>query len=154
MDSLRDSSKEIGEFSKKEITDAVRCFFIDGLMPEDINETIIVLIQKNNDPSSLKDYRPIALCNVLYKIVAKCIANRLRPLLDKLISEYQSAYIPGRLITDNALIAFECFHSIQKRKNINGGLCAYKLDLTKAYERVDWSYLNMVLAKLGFHPFL
>jgi hypothetical protein len=83
--------------------------------------------------------------------VAKCIANRLKPELDGLISETQSAFIPGRLITDNALITFECFHSIQRNKKIDGGFCAYKLDLSKAYERVDWSYLRMILSKLGFH---
>jgi hypothetical protein len=71
--------------------------------------------------------------------------------LDGLISETQSAFIPGRLITDNALITFECFHSIQGNKKIDGGFCAYKLDLSKAYERVDWSYLRMILSKLGFH---
>jgi hypothetical protein len=74
---------------KVEIIAAVRKFFRDGEMPTEVNETIIVLIQKNDDPQSLKDYRPIALCNVIYKIVAKCIANRLRPILDGIISENQ-----------------------------------------------------------------
>jgi hypothetical protein len=137
---------------KEEILAAVRNFFKDGTMPEGINETIIGLVPKHNDPKTLKDYRPIALCNVIYKIIAKCIANRLRPLLDGLISENQSAFIPGRLITDNALIAFECFHHIQRNQKTEGAFCAYKLDLTKAYERVDWRYLQMVLTKFGFHP--
>jgi hypothetical protein len=94
---------------KEEIIAVVRKFFSDGTLPPEINETVIVLIPKINDPVYLKDFRPISLCNVIYKVVAKC---RLRPMLDSLISEYQSAFIPGRLITDNALIAFECFHSI------------------------------------------
>jgi hypothetical protein len=123
---------------KEEVIRAVKKFFADGEMPPEVNETIIVLIPKNNEPISLKDFRPISLCNVVYKIVAKCIANRLRPLLDGIISENQSAYIPGRLITDNALIAFECFHNIQSNKKKDSNFCAYKLDLTKAYERVDW----------------
>jgi hypothetical protein len=97
---------------KKEVVQAVGTFFKDGCMPPEVNETIIVLIPKNNHPESLKEYRPISLCNVIYKIVAKCIANRLRPELDGIISETQSAFVPGRLITDNALIAFECFHNI------------------------------------------
>jgi hypothetical protein len=120
-------------------------------MPADINETILVLIQKNNNPETLKDYRPIALCNVIYKVVVKCIINRMRPMLDSIISESQSAFIPGRLISDNALIAFECFHAIQKDKKPEG-FCAYKLDLTKAYERVDWKYLETIMLKFGFHP--
>jgi hypothetical protein len=109
-------------------------------MPPKVNETIIVLIPKNNHPESLKEYMPISLCNVIYKIDAKCIANRLRPELDGIISETQSDFVPGRLITDNALIAFECFHNIQRNKKANGGFYAYKLDLSKAYERVDWQY--------------
>jgi hypothetical protein len=72
---------------KNETTVAVRKFFSDGIMPEEINETIIVLIQKINDPQTLKDYRPIALCNVIYKVVVKCIINRMRPMLDSLISD-------------------------------------------------------------------
>jgi hypothetical protein len=98
-------------------------FFKDGTMPTEVNKTIIVLIQKNNDPETLKDFRPISLCNVIYKVVAKCIVNKLRPILDGLISDAQSAFIPGRLITDNALIAFECFRAIQKNKKIDGGFC-------------------------------
>jgi hypothetical protein len=61
-------------------------------------------------------------------------------------------FIPSRLITDNALIASECFHTIQKGKKKEGSFHAYKLDLTKAYERVDWHYLEKILTKFGFHP--
>ena len=78
------------------------------------------------------------------------LVNRLRPFLDDLISESQSAFIPGRMITDNALIAFECFHKIQHSKNQKDTHCAYKLDLAKAYNRVDWCFLEGVLHKLGF----
>jgi hypothetical protein len=110
-----------------------------------------VVIQKINDPQTLKDYIPTALCNVIYKVVVKCIINRMRPMLDSLISDSQSAFIPGRLISDNALIAFECFHAIQTNKRPED-FCAYKLDLTKAYERVDWQYLKTILLKFGFDP--
>jgi hypothetical protein len=71
--------------------------------------------------------------------------------LDGIISESQSAFIPGRMITDNALIAFECIHAIQQDNSDRSNFCAYKLDLAKAYDRVDWKYLENVLVKLGFH---
>jgi hypothetical protein len=81
-------------------------------MPDGFNETTIVLIPKSKNACHLKDFRPISLCNVVYKVVAKCIVNRLRLLLQDLISHNQSAFVRGRLITDNALVDFECFHII------------------------------------------
>ena len=122
---------------KEDIIHAVRVFFKVGTMPEGVNDTAIVLIPKVQHPETLKDYRPISLCNVLYKVVSKCLVNRLRPLLDAVFSENQSAFIPRRLITDNALIAFECFHAIQQDNSVNSKFCAVKLDLAKAYDRVD-----------------
>ena len=83
-------------------------------------------------------------------MISKCLVKRLRPFLDDLISETQSAFIPGRLITDNAIIAFECFHEIQQGRNPNNTFCAYKLDLAKAYDRVDRDFLEGALKKLGF----
>ena len=106
-------------------------------MPPRVNKMTIVLIPKTNDAAYLKDFRPISLCNVVYKVVAKCMINRLRPYLNRLISHNQSAFIPGRLITDNALVEFKCFHCIQKNKKIEKDFFAYKLNLSKAYDRVD-----------------
>lgn len=113
---------------KAEIVKAVQEFFWTGCMPEGVNETVIVLIPKVDDPVRHTDFRPISLCNVIYKIVAKCLVNRLRPILDDIISPYQSAFVPGRLITDNALLAFECLHFLQHEKNPENSFCAYKLD--------------------------
>ena len=101
-------------------------------------------------PKELKEFHPISLCNVVYKIVSKCLVNRLRPLLADLISENQSAFIPRRLISDNYIIAFECIHHIQSMKQNSPVACAYKLDLSKAYDRVDWDFLEKALVKWGF----
>ena len=78
-----------------------------------MNDTTIILIPKIAHPISLKDFRPVSLCNVIYKIVLKCMVNRLLPLLVDLISENQSVFIPGRLISDNSIIAVECIHHMQ-----------------------------------------
>ena len=122
---------------KESVITVVREFFRSGLMPEGVNSTSITLIPKVSNPLSMLDYRPISLCNVIYKVISKCLVNRLRPLLDDLISAEQSAFIPRRMITDNALVAFECIHYIKQEKDSSKSFCAYKLDLSKAYDRVD-----------------
>jgi hypothetical protein len=135
---------------RDETCKAIKKFFSDGILPEEINMTKIVLIPKSDDATELRDYRPISLCNVVYKVISKCLVNRLRPYLQNLIGETQSAFIPGRLISDNAMIAFECFHAIQRNKKPDESFCAYKLDLSKAYDRVDWPFLEGLLRKSGF----
>lgn len=76
------------------------------------------------------------------KVVTKCIANRLKPLLTSLINPAQSAFVPGRLITDNAIQAFEIFHSLKVNKAKTLAAFGLKLDLSKAYDRVEWSKLR------------
>jgi hypothetical protein len=102
-------------------------------MPEGINDIVVVLIPKKKNHFCLSDFRPIRMCNVIYKVVSKCFVNKLRPILQDIIEPNQSAFIPRRLITDNTLIAFECIHSVQTIQDRKGKLCAYKLDLAKGY---------------------
>ena len=146
MVSRQDSISETGTL-KVDIVAVVQDFFITGIMPDGVNDTALLLIPKVPHPKEIKDFRPI---NVVYKIVSKFMVNRLRPLLMELILENQSAFIPGRLISDNSIIAFECIHHIQSVKENSLALCAYKLDLSKAYDRVDWSFLERALSKWGF----
>ncbi|XP_071680173.1 uncharacterized protein [Lolium perenne] len=123
---------------KSEVVLAVQRFFEDGLMPDEVNDTTIVLIPKKNDPGELKDFRPISLCNVIFKVVSKCLVNRLRPLLQDIIAPMQSAFIPGRLITDNALIAFECIHAIQTGQLLAG-----------SFVRINWIWPKRMIAWTG-----
>lgn len=135
---------------RADVIKAVKSFFVTGVMPEGVNDMVICLIPKEKDPQTLKDYEPISLCNVIYKVVSKYLVNRLQPFLEEIISETQSTFIPGWMVTDDAIIAFECFHKIQNNKYASNNHCAYKLDLAKAYDRVDWRFLEGVLEKVGF----
>lgn len=119
-----------------------------GFSVQDVNFTYITLIPKVANPNQMANFRPISLCNVLYKIVAKMIANRLKQVLPAVISEEQSAFVGGRLITDNALIAYEMLHGI--KLSSSAGKCAIKLDMSKAYDRIEWGFVQKMLRRLGF----
>ena len=132
------------------MTNAVLDYLNNGIMMPDINYTQIVLVPKIKSPEKMTDFRPINLCNVIYKIISKVIANKLKQILPQLISPTQSAFVPGRLITDNVLVAYETLHTMHCRKKGRKGFLALKLDISKAYDRVEWSFLKGIMVKLGF----
>lgn len=116
-----------------------------------VNQTFIVLIPKVASSEELGQFRPISLCNVLYKVASKVLANRLKIILPEILAEEQSAFIPERLITDNIISAFECIHVMKNNSMKKHQFCALKLDMRKANNRIEWEYLQVVMLKLGFH---
>ncbi|KAH1121885.1 hypothetical protein J1N35_005045 [Gossypium stocksii] len=117
----------------------------------DINKTRIVLVPKVDKPENLSQFRPISLCNVIDKIIAKVLVNRISTVLGNCIDEAQGAFIPGRLISDNVLIAYEVLHSLKMKKSGKKGNFALKLDMSKSYDRVEWDFLAGIIMHLGFH---
>ena len=116
-----------------------------------LNKTNIVLIPKVNNPKKMTDFRPISLCNVVYKLISKTIANRFKAILPYIIYENRSAFTPNRLITNNVLVAFELMHFLNHKNAGKDGYMAAKLDMSKAFNRVEWCFMQGVMEKLGFN---
>ena len=135
-----------------EVTQGVLSCLNLGHILNAINHTFITLIPKVKTPERITEFRPISLCNVTYKLISKVIANRLKCILSSIISKAQSAFLPGRLITNNVLVAFETLHQTHSIKIGRDGAMAMKLDMSKAYNRVKWSFLEIIMRKMGFHP--
>lgn len=133
------------------IVQEIQMFFSSGFLPQSMNVTHVRLIPKDIGAKGVTDYRPIALCNVFYKIISKLLSLRLKPVLGSIISENQSAFIPGRAISDNVLITHEVPHYLKVSAAKKKCAMAVKSDMSKAYDRVEWDFIILVLRKLGFH---
>ncbi|KAK2638860.1 hypothetical protein Ddye_026655 [Dipteronia dyeriana] len=114
-----------------------------------LGEAVVVLIPKVKSVR-VTEFRPINPCNVVYKVVAKMVANSHKIVLDEIISQHQSAFVPRKLITDNMVIGFECIHYLRNKRDRKKGYTALKLDMSKAYDRVEWSFLKVIMERLEF----
>lgn len=132
-----------------DVTTAIQEFFVKGKLLHELNNTIISLIPKVPTPIKITDYRPISCCNVLYKCISKILSDRLKAGLMDIVSLNQSAFVPGRRISDNILLTQE----IMKNYHIKRGhpRCAFKVDIQKAYDTVDWKFMPNILVGFGFH---
>lgn len=128
----------------------VREFFTSGLMPTNINSTHVRLIPKIQSAKAVSDFRLIALYNVYYKIISKVLSLRLRPILGDIISESQSAFLPGRAISDNVLITHEVLHYLKNSEAQVHCYMVVKTDMSKAYDRLEWIFIRAVFEHLGF----
>ncbi|KAL2243629.1 UNVERIFIED_CONTAM: hypothetical protein Sindi_0480900 [Sesamum indicum] len=135
----------------QEVTSAVLDFFNTGRLLKQINTTLLALIPKVHTPMTVGDFRPISCCNVLYKIIAKLLVQRLSVILDKIISPCQAAFVPGRNIGDNIMLAQELFTGYNQARL--PPRCALKVDIRKAYDTVEWDFMIAVMELFGFPPY-
>ena len=139
--------QEFWEIIKFDLLEVVQESYQNKQMLKSLNATFLALIPKVDGANSLDQFRPIALCNVTYKIITKLIAERLKPFLATLISKEQGGFVGGRQILDGVVIASEAIHSMATSKE---KAMFIKLDLAKAYDRVSWEFLGHVLHAFGF----
>lgn len=115
-------------------------------LPTGVNTTILSLIPKSENAQTMKDYRPIACCNLLFKVISKVLANRLKALLPEGIEANQCAFIKDRLLLENVLLALELVNGYHKKTNMNR--CAIKFDISKAFDIVKCSFISSVLREM------
>ena len=132
------------------VVNSVQEYFLDGRLPSNINSNMIVLIPKIPGSKSMGDYRPIALANFQFKIVTKIVADRLASITSRIISIEQQGFIWDRNISDCVILASEAINSLDKKQY--GGNIALKVDISKAFDTLDWNFLVMVLSNFGFSP--
>ncbi|WZZ59796.1 hypothetical protein YC2023_059903 [Brassica napus] len=133
-----------------DLTRMVNQFLFEGTMAHGLNDTNICLIPKKTKPNEMTKFRPISLCNVSYKIISKVLCQRLKKILPQRISETQSAFVAGRQITDNIMIAQEMFHALRTKPGGQVKRIAIKTDMSKTYDRMEWSFIEAVMRKMGF----
>ena len=134
----------------QDVTNAVLDCLHFGKMLRSINFTHIVLIPKMTSPYCMTQFHPINLCNMVYRIVSKVLANRFKNVFPYVISDNQSASVPGCLITDNVLLAFEVLHYMKNKRRGKIAHMAIKLHMSKAFDQVEWDYLKQMMLKLRF----
>lgn len=127
----------------------VNTAFQTGYFNPTISDTLIALIPKIDSPKTFKDFRPISLCNIIYKLITKVLVMRLRPILNNIIGPYQSSFLPGRGTSDNSIVLQEIVHFMRRSKK-KKGYVAFKLDLEKAFDNVNWEFLSACLHDFGF----
>ncbi|KAL9671689.1 hypothetical protein QQ045_009259 [Rhodiola kirilowii] len=140
------------ESIKNHVVKEVKDFWATGHPDREINKTLIVLIPKKKEVVRVEDWRPISLCTVLIKIITKLIVQRLQPILSQVISCYQSAFVRGRIITDNLVVAHEIAYFLKSRRDDHSFFASFKVDMSKAYDRVEWPFLENLLKRTGFAP--
>lgn len=135
--------------AEKAVTIFVKDAWSNHELIKEVNNTLLVLIPKIDNPESISQFQPVSLYNVIYKCITMAIVNRIKPFLDRVVSPFQASFVPGRNIQDNIIIAKEMMHSMNKMKE-RKKFMVIKIDLEKAYDRLNWDFIRQCLQALNF----
>lgn len=130
------------------LVDVVRSYCHLGHLLHGTNHSHIILIPNVQCPMNMGQLRPISLCNSVYKVLFKVFVNRLQRFLPSIISEIQCAFVSGHFISNNTILAHEALHFMKNCRYGNNRSVALKLDMSKAYDRVEWGFLEAIMRKM------
>lgn len=136
------------EIVGKSLEDFCAQVFTEWAIPPIVNQTYIYLIPKTSFAATISQYGPISLCNTVYKVITNIIVNRIKPYLQEIIGP-KSSFLAGRRASDSALLVQEVLHFLKKRKG-NKHLMMLKIDLEKAFDRPEWSFIHDTLIYFNF----
>ncbi|GKV43678.1 hypothetical protein SLEP1_g50939 [Rubroshorea leprosula] len=136
--------QKLWESVKNTLCTDIKNIFASATIPIEWNECLVTLIHKTKSPETVHQFRPIGLCNSTYKIISKILVNRMKPVLDSIMLPCQASFVPGRKGIDNVLILQELVYFFSKKKGKDGDMIV-KLDLEKAYDRLEWSFIREAL---------
>ncbi|XP_060187662.1 uncharacterized protein LOC132616912 [Lycium barbarum] len=143
IDTYQSTWNIIGE----DVSNVIKSFFNGAPVPKFFTHTCLIMLPKVDSLQSFADMRSISLCNVSAKIISKLLNSKLSTILPRIISQNQSGFVKGRAITENIFLTQQIFNDIGKqvpRDNI-----VIKLDMSKAYDKVSWNFLCLMLRKMG-----
>ncbi|XP_074323202.1 uncharacterized protein LOC141660140 [Apium graveolens] len=135
----------------QDVTEFCRDYMATSLLPGEVNRKLVCLIPKVKMPETMAELRPISLCNMLVRIMSKVMSNRLKLVLNSIVSNKLSDFIVGRLLTDNALLAYEINHYMKKKTHGITGVAGLKVDISKACDRLEWDFVYNMMVKFSFH---
>lgn len=145
--------KESWQILGSEVIRGIQTFFASGILPPSSNATILTLVPKRIGASAISDYRPISCCNTIYKVISKLLVKRLKPILPTLILPNQTAFVQGRLLVENTILASEIIHGYHKDRGPKR--ITLKVDIEKAFDTVNWSFIFTLLEGLDIpHNYL
>ncbi|GLU01659.1 hypothetical protein SLE2022_189580 [Rubroshorea leprosula] len=139
--------KNVWELIKADVIRFLHEFHKNGKLVRGLNTSFIVLVPKVDNPQKIEEYRPISLIGVMYKILAKLLANRLKVALDGIVGEQQMAFIRGRQLMDGVVVANEVIDDVKKKRKET---FLFKIDFEKAYDKVSWVFLDYMMLRMGF----